>query len=43
MPSYLPNNTMDLLSNNKKDKSKKRAIFRTISTKTTFILKAAFT
>jgi hypothetical protein len=43
MPSYLLNNTMDLLFNNEKDKGKKRAASRIISAKTTFIPKAAFT
>jgi hypothetical protein len=43
MLSYLLNNIMDLLFNNKRNKSKKYATFKTISAKTTFILKATFT
>jgi hypothetical protein len=43
VPSYLLNNIIDLLFNNKKNKGKKYADFRIISAKTTFILKAALT
>jgi hypothetical protein len=42
MLGYLLNNIMDLLFNNKRNKGKKRAAFRIINAKATFILKAAF-
>jgi hypothetical protein len=42
MPGYLFNDIMDLLFNNKRNKGKRRAAFRIISAKVTFILKAAF-
>jgi hypothetical protein len=43
MLSYLFNNIIDLLFNNKKKKGKRRAAFKIISAKITFILKATFT
>jgi hypothetical protein len=43
MPSYLLNDIIDLLPNNKRNKGKRHAVSRIISTKITFIPKAAFT
>jgi hypothetical protein len=43
MLSFLLNNIMDLLFNNKRNKGKRYIASRTISAKATFILKAAFT
>jgi hypothetical protein len=42
MLNYLLNNIINLLLNNERNKSKRRAVFKIISAKATFILKAAF-